>query len=388
MVLNFSILGEQKEVKDIGRIPLKKFKSIGAGNEVAFRKSSLDPSKFRVKNFPHANTREESKFLVGRIPTIQVTKNRMGSEAKSYSGETERKVRIQEQLDKIDDVHRRIGEEGVKDYDKNFCDRAEDDIVTLAEIELEDLNEESKKALQLKEWVKEEEKKKYEKQYKDLILLKAEAKNELYHQGEIMKRQVNRLEQESIALTDEKTAKMKGGFMRVRKILKGYLSEEKNEVESRYKELSVVDREDVHKLRRESRNRPQIIRLRLQVARCLKDKLPKGRYAILCTILDSICGSPLVFENKDAYMWRKVSAPKIHSGEYSLANLRFEKTIHLVAPSQREISPSMVYLFELFLLRSKEYTHDQVLGWGLFPLSNSEFELNLGRFKVNSLILQ
>ena len=65
-----------------------------------------------------------------------------------------------------------------------------------------------------------------------------------------------------------------------------------------------------------------------------------------------------------------------------MTNLRYETSKQITAQSWNEVTPSMVYLFELFLLKSKDYTHDQVLGWGVFPLINSDFELNVGKFKV------
>jgi len=387
---NYNIIEEGQKLKDIDIVSVKRLKSIGTPpnnperrDSTQPRKELIKPLKQHVKDFPFKSSLEVSKYLETLAPTLRVTKSGIGKDIQVYTKELERKARIQEQLNKIDDVHRRVGEEGLVDYDESFCYRAEDDILTLAEIGLEDLNEESRRMLQLKEQAKEEERERNRKQYHDLKLLKAEAKDELYHREELMKRQMDRLEQESISLTNEKSARIKTAFLRIKKTLKGYLSEEKHETERIYKELSIVDREDVSKLRKGSRSRPQIVKIRLQVARCLKDKLPKGRYAILITILDRIGGSPLKFENKDEYTWRKVSAPRTHSGEHSLSNLRFEKTIHLVAPSRRNVSSSMVYLFELFLLRSKEYTYDQVLGWGVFPLCNSDFELNLGRFKVS-----
>lgn len=49
------------------------------------------------------------------------------------------------------------------------------------------------------------------------------------------------------------------------------------------------------------------------------------------------------------------------------------------------LMPSMAWLFELFLLKSRDYTHDQVLGWGVFPLINSDFEINIGKFKISLL---
>lgn len=315
-------------------------------------------------------------------PILQVTKSKLGSEAQADDHEAERKTRIQRELDKIEEVQNTIANEELKAYNETFYTNAEDDILTLAELDFEDLAKESQRALQLKRQAKQSELAEYRRRYNAIRRREAESKDELYHQGKLMKRQVERLELESAARVREKSRKVRTAFGTVGRTLKEYLRREKEEIKERYKELAIVDRDEVKKLKVSSRSRPQIVKIRLQVARCLKDKLPKGRYAILCSILDRIGGSPLEFEEEGTSTWRKVSAPRLHSGEYSLNNLRFEKTIHLVVPPAKKLSPSMAYLFELFLLRSKDFAHDQVLAWGVFPLCNSEFELNLGRFKV------
>lgn len=299
--------------------------------------------------------------------------------------EAKRKARIKEQLDRIDEVQEEVVNEKIHSYRESFNNHTADDMITLAEIEVEDLNEETKKALELKERIKQEEMMKNRKQYDAIKKLEADSKDELYHRSELFKKQVYRLEQDSIAYTREKTREMKNAFKGVGKKLKGYVRDEKEEVERIYKELAITDRDKEGRLgglKESERKRPQIVKIHLQLARCIKDKLPKGRYAILCSVLDRIGGSPLEFGSEDSTSWRKVTTPRIHSGEHTLNNLRFEKTVHLVTPSLNDTAPSMVYLFELFLLRSREFTHDQVLGWGVFPLINSDFELNLGRFKV------
>ena len=65
-------------------------------------------------------------------------------------------------------------------------------------------------------------------------------------------------------------------------------------------------------------------------------------------------------------------------------SIRFEESLLLVGPSRYVVTPSMIILFELFLLKSKTFSHDQVFGWGVFPLLNSELEYNKGKFKASS----
>ena len=67
-------------------------------------------------------------------------------------------------------------------------------------------------------------------------------------------------------------------------------------------------------------------------------------------------------------------------GRYFDDELIFDDEINLLAPPY--IEPSNVYQFELILLASESVPKDYVVGWGVFPLVNSDFQLNEGKFKV------
>jgi hypothetical protein len=131
---------------------------------------------------------------------------------------------------------------------------------------------------------------------------------------------------------------------------------------------------------------PQPIEIRIELLRSLKDKVPRGRYAILCSIIDRLGGNVLDYQNKHkTKKWKRITKPKLHSGQYYQNEIRFQECLRLVAPSQGSVRPSMILLFELFMLKSKEFSCDQVLGWGVFPLLNPQFEINQGKFKVSIL---
>lgn len=304
-----------------------------------------------------------------------------------YKSKTnERKKRIEDNLKKIYDVENEADQETIEAYSEVFQNRAETDILTLAEVELDVLDEENKKAMELKEQAKRDELEEQHKRQNDIKRLERESKDELAHQNELFKKQIRRLENQSIAYTAERDRAMKMSFKKVTGTLKQYLRTTKDEVEGRYKNLIITEGDRADYLKKYLKNRPQILKLRVELVRCVKDKLPKGRYAILCTLLNKIGGEVLKYGEEESVECRKVTIAKTHSGEYYFNNIRFEETLNLYAPPAKKSEPSMVYLFELFLLKSKEYTYDQVLGWGVFPLINSEFELNLGRFKVISFI--
>ena len=58
-------------------------------------------------------------------------------------------------------------------------------------------------------------------------------------------------------------------------------------------------------------------------------------------------------------------------GRYFDDELIFDDEINLLAPPY--IEPSNVYQFELILLASESVPKDYVVGWGVFPLVNSDF---------------
>ena len=61
-------------------------------------------------------------------------------------------------------------------------------------------------------------------------------------------------------------------------------------------------------------------------------------------------------------------------------NLEFNDTISVLAPSKPQTTN--VLLFQLILLESELHMKDYTVGWGVFPMVNSNFEMNEGKFKV------
>ena len=61
-------------------------------------------------------------------------------------------------------------------------------------------------------------------------------------------------------------------------------------------------------------------------------------------------------------------------------NLEFEDTVSVLIPPKPQTTN--VLLFQLILLESECIPKDYTVGWGVFPILNSEFENNEGKFKV------
>jgi len=65
---------------------------------------------------------------------------------------------------------------------------------------------------------------------------------------------------------------------------------------------------------------------------------------------------------------------------YSDNDLFVNDEVNILIPPSPETSN--ILLFELILLASDTVPKDYVVGWGVFPLLNSEFGLNEGKFKT------
>jgi len=70
---------------------------------------------------------------------------------------------------------------------------------------------------------------------------------------------------------------------------------------------------------------------------------------------------------------------------YDSIELAFDDTLKIVAPCKEDVRSSMVILFELFRINSKESKLQQVDGWGVFPLINAKFEINEGKYRIPML---
>ncbi|CDJ48408.1 hypothetical protein, conserved [Eimeria brunetti] len=147
---------------------------------------------------------------------------------------------------------------------------------------------------------------------------------------------------------------------------------------------------------------PQPLKMQIDLCRALKDKVPDGRYVISVSIWTRIGGTRLrwnglpsieeeLLRDATARKQSKVSLPLLsavdnapeenkafagataavtHSVEFR-ANftdecLRFDQTLELACPSETDVEPDMCL----------------VVGWGAFPLVDSDFRLIEGSFKV------
>lgn len=58
---------------------------------------------------------------------------------------------------------------------------------------------------------------------------------------------------------------------------------------------------------------------------------------------------------------------------------QFDQSVFTVVPAKPDVRPGMILTFELFLLRGGVVPTDRVVGWGAFPISDSEFDIIEGK---------
>ncbi len=281
----------------------------------------------------------------------------------------------------------------IADYNAEFQGVAVDNLVVLAEVDTAELHEENQQLLVVQEAQKQAEKQFHAELRRDVHRIQEESTAELYHRSELMRKQLVRSEHDSVEKTQRRSTQTKIGFRQVGFTLDSYLAQSKKEAQGIYRDIAVGTSHERHNLAGSQASASsssswtqskQQIEVRIEVLRCVKDKLPKGRYSILCTVIDRVGGRMLDYQTHSSRFGRRITTPKLHNGEYHLNNLRFEESLLITAPSRSSVKPAMALLFELFLLKSKEYLYDQVLGWGVFPLIDCDFELNKGKFKVSN----
>ena len=163
--------------------------------------------------------------------------------------------------------------------------------------------------------MQEEEKKKESKEEIELSELKIDTNNKLINERETVLRSIHNKYSDSIKNEEVKKKKIQEAFSDITKKLEDRLQMVKGKVKRNSKDLSVSEKAERHNLSHSikqgsgninwKKERPRV-KIRIELARCMKDKLPKGRYAILCSILERIGGSSLKYETSHDRRLKKI----------------------------------------------------------------------------------
>ena len=133
---------------------------------------------------------------------------------------------------------------------------------------------------------------------------------------------------------------------------------------------------------------PRPVEIRVQLLRSLRDKLPRGRYAVLVSMYDRLAGCPLRWTKKSGFSGGgsgerpAATRPVSHGGMYYHSELRVEQSLFALCPSTSQIRPANAFVFELFRLSEPDFPRDEVVAWGVLPMCDENFGVVQGCFRV------
>lgn len=123
------------------------------------------------------------------------------------------------------------------------------------------------------------------------------------------------------------------------------------------------------------RGRPQVLEVRIDECRDVKDKLERGEYWIRIHTKEKIGGKILEYQKKPEE-WVNMSEPYLHDGKHTSRVMKFKTTLTVLVPSQIDLTPTMVYCFQIL------DNNAVIVGEAYFPIISNLFDVNQGKFKV------
>ncbi|RXM31030.1 hypothetical protein EOD39_7347 [Acipenser ruthenus] len=163
------------------------------------------------------------------------------------------------------------------------------------------------------------------------------------------------------------------------------LKKRKGDVIAKYGELTKTkprpDRIRGMKWKVEWSKTPQPVEIQLRCLRGVKDKLPQGSVTLKVSLYNRLGGYALHWSKAKEQLWAGTTQPVQHNGNFYNLELHVNQSVYTILPAKSDVQPGMVFIFELFLLPGTNIHMNQVVGWGAFPVCDSQFETLEGKFK-------
>ncbi|XP_066268973.1 uncharacterized protein [Branchiostoma lanceolatum] len=286
---------------------------------------------------------------------------------------------------KITELKVQMEEEPIPAYIDEFERDVEDDMLHIASISLEEVQEEEKRLRD--EYIA------YQKQEADLHRNRQE---DLAKQAEGAKKRVSTVNKDKLRELRKKEAmqlqkerllqdRLHKAFRQSENQLIYALDKRQGEVKTMYGDLTVADGfyggSKGRRWKVDWNRAPQPIQVKLQCMRGVKDKLPVGRYVLLVSLYDRLGGHVMRWSNLKGQQWGGATLPVSHDGHFWNAELKFDQSVFTVLPPKPDVRPGMILTFELFLLRGAVVPTDRVVCWGSFPICDGQFDIIEGKYK-------
>eukprot|EP00826_Nyctotherus_ovalis_P020636 TRINITY_DN1649_c0_g4_i2.p1 TRINITY_DN1649_c0_g4~~TRINITY_DN1649_c0_g4_i2.p1 ORF type:complete len:356 (-),score=135.69 TRINITY_DN1649_c0_g4_i2:45-1112(-) len=255
-------------------------------------------------------------------------------------------IRKQEQIQK---AYQEVAHSAIPNYQQSFDKAVEENVVVLGEVDVDEIEEEQRKIDEERIVMVKKDAEEFEKQRIEMMKLQEEAKNELFHRNRILAKELEQKEMDAILRARERRALLNRTFMKHEAALEDKIKAADGTLETIYKKVNMNPRGYSQSLVSDSKERefkvnwkstPQLINVRIELCRCLRDKIGECHCVITCSIIDQIGGNVLTYQDKEnPKNWTETTKPAHHDGQYTSEALRFEQNIvpvsytHLTLPT-------------------------------------------------------
>eukprot|EP00055_Hartaetosiga_balthica_P017070 m.111621 g.111621 ORF g.111621 m.111621 type:complete len:1086 (-) comp9241_c0_seq1:71-3328(-) len=268
----------------------------------------------------------------------------------------------------------------------NLAEATKDEHVAISFIDLQELQEHEKELQHEIEEYNEHREKVAQANHDELLGRIVTAKEELLKQIQKKKLELKEAEAKHRERHRQDTNKMRQAFQAAESRLLKVLKKRKAEVKATYGHLvlrdGVFSGTRTRKWRLEWEHTPQSVKISIVSLRGLRDKVPSGKFVISVTMYDRLGGGLMQWSSTKGSMWCGATTPFGHSGNFTKIITDVNQSVFTVCPSTSILSPSMIFVFELFMLKKDNTLFDKCLGWGVFPMANSDIEVVDGKFKL------
>lgn len=287
--------------------------------------------------------------------------------------------------EKISELRLQIEKEELAAYLADFERDVQDDVVMLGSISLEEVQEEERRLRD--EHVSYLEQEAVAKRQREQLLLQREEEVKQRVAQFMKQRRKEIAEREELLKQREKLLmeRLHRGFLKAESQLTAALEDRKGEVKTFYGDLMTSEGQYGGSRGRRWKidwNRtPQPIQVKLKCLRGVKDKLPAGRFVLIVSLYNRLGGHVMRWSRLRGQQWGGATLPLFHEGNFHNVEMKVDQSVFTVLPAKASLRPGMVLTFELFLLRGSVLNTDHVVGWGVFPICNGQFDIVEGKYK-------
>ncbi|KAK7489378.1 hypothetical protein BaRGS_00019322 [Batillaria attramentaria] len=271
--------------------------------------------------------------------------------------------------EKISELRLEIEKEELAAYLADFERDVQDDVVMLGSISLEEVQEEERRLRD--EHVSYLQQEALAKRQREQLLLQRE---EEVKQRELLKQREKLLME-----------RLHRGFRKAESELTAALEDRKGEVKTFYGDLMTSEGQyggsRGRRWKIDWNKTPQPIQVKLKCLRGVKDKLPAGRFVLIVSLYNRLGGHVMRWSKLRGQQWGGATLPLYHEGNFHNVEMKVDQSVFTVLPAKASLRPGMVLTFELFLLRGSVLNTDHVVGWGVFPICDGQFDIVEGKYK-------